>query len=71
LPCPRALTQFNCSTLFGLEACAEPLCFDVFELQRQANGSVECMRVRAQETGISRVVASLLLPYDYDYLFRC
>ena len=62
--------QFNCSTLSGLEACAEPLCFDVFELQRQANGTVACVQVRVQETVPSRLIASLLLPYDYDYLFR-
>jgi hypothetical protein len=66
-----AASQFNCSTLSGLEACAEPLCFDVFELQRLDNGTVRCVRVRQQATTISPIVAAaLLLPYDYDYLFR-
>jgi hypothetical protein len=61
------LQNVNCSALPGLQACAEPLCFDEFELRRNASsGSIECRPIPpAQPSALN-----LLLPiYDGDYIF--
>lgn len=57
----------NCTALPGLQACAEPLCFDSFELRRNAtSGSVECRPLPAP----SPSALNLLFPaYDGDYVF--
>lgn len=46
------MKQFNCNALSGLEACAEPQCFEFFSLTRLPGGRVECVQVRAAGRGI-------------------
>jgi len=60
-------SNVNCTALPGLQACAEPLCFESYELRRNATtGALECRRLPSA----SALALNLLLPiYDGDYLF--
>ncbi len=57
---------FNCTALAasGLEACAEPLCSDVFSLVRTASGQVQCRLTRPQTNGTATQVV-IVAPYAY------
>ncbi|KAG2429062.1 hypothetical protein HXX76_011302 [Chlamydomonas incerta] len=65
---------FDCSTLSGLDACAEPQCLNFFSLVRAANNSVSCQQVApipppgAGAGGGGG--ATIVIPYEYDLLFQ-
>ncbi|KAG2449960.1 hypothetical protein HYH02_000064 [Chlamydomonas schloesseri] len=64
---------FDCSTLSGLDACAEPQCLNFFSLVRSPNNSVTCQQVapiRPPGAGGGGGGASIVVPYDYDLLFQ-
>jgi len=55
----------NCSALPGLQACAEPLCFDAFELRRNAStGAVDCRPLPPAPLAAINLIWST---YDGDY----
>jgi hypothetical protein len=57
----------NCSALPGLQACAEPLCFEAFELRRNATtGDLTCRAIPPPSPSALNLVFSA---YDGDYVF--
>lgn len=60
--------QFNCSSLSGLAACAEPQCADIFSLQRNASGAIVCRATGKRAAATTR--ATIVIPYTYDQIFQ-
>jgi hypothetical protein len=58
-----------------LLSCAVPVCVDVYDLKRQANGSIACVRVVPTpnpdyDQPSTPPGFAVALAYDYDYLFQ-